>query len=266
MADPLYDRIGRTYATTRVPDPRLAAAIRAAIGDDARTLINVGAGAGAYEPTDLEEVVAVEPSPTMTAQRRLRGGGDGGGADVRVLQATAERLPLADDSVDVALAIFSDHHWPDRAAGLRELARVAARRVVLVNSEPDAADAFWLTREYLPGFLDLIPARYRDTPGLWRRELVELLGGAPVTVAPLLVPHDCSDGFYAAYWRRPEAYLDAVVRDNISVFHRIEHHDAIARLADDLRTGAWHARHERLLQQDALDVGVRIVVAELSSY
>lgn len=253
---PLYDRIGRTYAATRVPDPRLAAAIRAAIGDDARTLVNVGAGAGAYEPTDLDEVVAVEPSPTMTAQRAPRPG-------VRVIAATAEDLPLDDDSVDVALTVFSDHHWPDRSSGLREMARVAAKRVVLVNSEPDAFGAFWLTGEYLPGAHDLVPARYRETPGLWRRELAELLGADAIRFPPLPIPHDCSDGFYAAYWRRPEAYLDPIVRDNISIFHRVEHDAAIARLADDLATGAWQARHERLLQQDALDVGVRIVVAEI---
>lgn len=255
MAEPLYDRIGRTYTATRVPDPRLAAAVRSAIGDDAATLVNVGAGSGAYEPTDLAHVIAVEPSPTMTAQRVPRDG-------VRVVQATAERLPLDDDSADVALAVFSDHHWRDRAAGLRELARVARKRVVLVNAEPDAADAFWLTREYLPGFHDLIPARYRATPGLWRTELQALLGGR-VSVVPLAVPHDCADGFYAAYWRRPHAYLDATVRDNISIFRRIEHADAIAQLAHDLESGAWPARHEQLLQQETCDVGLRIVVAEL---
>jgi SAM-dependent methyltransferase len=253
---PLYDRIGRTYTATRVSDPRLDAAIRDAIGEDVRTLVNVGAGTGAYEPSDLD-VVAVEPSPTMTAQRPPR-------ENVRVVEAAAERLPLADDGVDVALTVFSDHHWPDRAAGLRELARVAARRVVLVNSEPDAADRFWLTREYLPAFHDLIPAPYREQPGLWRRELRELLGTDAITFTALPIPHDCADGFYPAYWRRPHAYLDPAVRDNISVFRRLAHDDAIARLADDLGTGAWHARHEQLLEQETLDAGLRIVVAELS--
>lgn len=252
---PLYDRIGRTYASTRVPDPRLAAAIRAAIGPGARTLVNVGAGSGAYEPHDLD-VLAVEPSPTMTAQREPR-------ANVRVVAASAEDLPLGDDSVDVALTVFSDHHWRDRAAGLRELARVAAQRVVLVNADPDAADAFWLTRDYLPAFHDLIPEPYREQPGLWRRELRQLLDTDAVQFLPLAVPHDCTDGFYAAYWRRPNAYLDAAIRDNISIFRLIEHDDAIARLADDLASGAWHARHERLLQQETLDAGLRIVVAEL---
>src|SRR4051794_26755110 len=194
----LYDRIGRTYAASRAADPRLAAIIRAAIGD-ARSVVNVGAGTGAYEPADLD-VIAIEPSPAMTAQRAPDD-------RARVLTATAEALPLPDDSADVALAILSDHHWADRAAGLRELARVARRRVVLVNAEPAAAAGFWLTRDYLPDFLTLIPARYREQPQRWRDELRATLGGT-VSFAPLPIPHDCADGFYHAFWRRPEAYLD----------------------------------------------------------
>jgi SAM-dependent methyltransferase len=250
----LYDRIGRTYPTTRAPDPRLARAIRVAIGDDARTLVNVGAGAGAYEPRDLD-VIAVEPSATMRAQRPP-------GDPARLIEATAERLPLPDDSVDVALTVFSDHHWTDRPAGLRELARVARRRVVLVNADPALADAFWLTREYLPAFHELIPKPYRDDPDLWPTELQALLGGR-VRFDPFPVPHDCADGFYAAYWRRPEAYLDPTVRDNISIFRLLPHADAIAALRRDLDRSAWHARHAELLTRDALDVGLRIVVAEL---
>jgi SAM-dependent methyltransferase len=252
----LYDRIGHTYATTRAPDPRLAAAIHAAIGDDVRTVVNVGAGTGGYEPRDLT-VIPVEPSPTMTAQRA-----SDDPARARTITASAEALPLPDDSVDVALTIFSDHHWTDRAAGLRELARVARRRVVLVNSEPSAARDFWLTDEYLPGFLELIPQRYRDDPGLWRAELQDLLGGR-IRVTPLPVPHDCTDGFYQAYWRRPEAYLDPAIRDNMSVFRLVPHDDAIARLREDLATGAWHDRHAALLTADARDLANRIVVAEL---
>jgi SAM-dependent methyltransferase len=263
----LYDRIGRTYAATRVPDPRLARAIRDAIGDGVRSLVNVGAGTGAYEPRDVPEVIAVEPSAAMRAQRRARDDDhdhDAGGARprVRTIDATAERLPLGDDAVDVALTVLSDHHWADRAAGLRELARVARHRVVLVNSEPDAADDFWLTRDYLRGFHDLIPARYRERPHAWRDELRALLGGN-IHVSPLLVPHDCADGFYPAFWRRPHAYLDPRVRDNISVFRRVPHAEALARLAADLDRGAWHDRNGALLTADAHDVGLRIVVADL---
>jgi SAM-dependent methyltransferase len=253
----LYDRIGRTYAASRAADPRLAAAIRAAIGD-ARSVVNVGAGSGAYEPRDLD-VIAIEPSPTMTAQRAP-------GDPARILQATAEHIPLPDDSADVALAVLSDHHWPDRVAGLRELARVARRRIVLVNSDPGAARDFWLTRDYLPEFLTLIPAPYRATTGHWRDELRDLLGGKSTTFHPLPIPHDCTDGFYQAFWRRPHAYLEAEIRDNISVFRRLPP-DRVAvatrRLAADLASGAWHARNPALRHRATHDAGLRIVVADL---
>ena len=140
----LYDRIGTSYATTRASDPRIAAAIHDALGD-AETVVNVGAGTGAYEPAD-RDVLAVEPSAVMSAQRSAADA-----ARVRVLRAPAEAIPLPDDSVDAAMAVISDHHWRDRRQGLRELRRVARGRVVLVNVAPSLADRFWLTREYLPG-------------------------------------------------------------------------------------------------------------------
>ena len=251
---PLYDTIGRTYATSRRADPRIAARIRAALGD-AKSLVNVGAGTGDYEPRDLD-VVAVEPSPVMIAQRPP--------GSARAVQGTAEALPLADDSVDVAMAINSDHHWPDRAAGLREMRRVARRRVVLLNSDPDAALDFWLTRDYLTGFLDLIPEPYR-VPGSWRAELRELLGD--VRLQDVGVPHDCVDGFYQAYWRRPRQYLSAEIRDNISVFRRLPRADvdaAVAHLRRDLDGGTWQARNVDLLDRDVLDVGLRLIVADVS--
>jgi SAM-dependent methyltransferase len=250
----LYDRIGATYTATRRPDPRMAAAIHAALGD-AKTLVNVGAGAGAYEPAD-REVVAIEPSATMIEQRPP-------GAALAV-QATAERLPLRDGGVDAAMAVFSDHHWRDRAEGLREMRRVARQRVVLVNSDPALAERFWFTREYLPEFLDLIPPRYRNT-GAWRRELAALLGPFEERVLP--IPHDCADGFYQAYWRRPEAYLDPAVRHNISVFQAVPA-DAVMRalqhLDADLASGVWHARHADVLERDEADLGIRIVVAHVA--
>ena len=153
---PVYDQIGLTYSATRREDPRIAAAIRDALGD-ARTVLNVGAGAGAYEPEGLD-VVALEPSPVMIAQRP-----EGSAA---VLRGSAERIPLPDDSVDAAMAVLSDHHWTDRAAGLRELRRVARRRVVVVNNDPAMADLFWLTRDYLRSFRRLIPPHYREA-GRW---------------------------------------------------------------------------------------------------
>jgi SAM-dependent methyltransferase len=250
----LYDRIGSSYSASRATDQRIGAAIRSALGD-AETVVNVGAGTGAYEPADLD-VVAIEPSAVMIAQRPE--------GSARVLCASAEAIPLADNSVDAAMAVISDHHWSDRRQGLREMRRVARGRVVVVNTDPSLADAFWLTREYLRSFAELIPDRYR-VPGYWERELDELLGKTAIEVLP--VPHDCQDGFYQAYWRRPEAYLRREVRTNISAFRLLpqrEVQEAVRRLATDLRTGAWLKRHQLLSATDALDVGLRIVISHPS--
>jgi SAM-dependent methyltransferase len=247
-----YDRIGRDYAAMRRTEPAIAAAIREALGD-ARTVVNVGAGAGSYEPAD-REVVAVEPSPVMRAQRPARA--------APVVDAEAEALPFPDGSFDAALAVFSDHHWRDRTQGLREMRRVARRRVVLFNVDPVVNLRFWLTAEYLPSFTDLVPEWFTQ-PGRWRAHLERTLG--PVHLVTVPIPHDCRDGFYAAYWRRPEAYLDPEVRFHISVFHRLDADDVergMERLSADLESGAWAARHADLLERETLDVGCRVVVAE----
>ncbi len=255
MAGGLYDRIGTSYSATRRADPRLAAAIWEAIGD-AATVVNVGAGAGAYEPID-RDVVAVEPSTVMIAQRPA-------GAE-KVVQATAERLPFADGAFDVAMAVLSDHHWRDRPQGLRELKRVARKRIVLFNADPAENGRFWMTTDYLPAFGELIDARYRAA-GAWERELAAILG--PPRLIPVPIPHDCADGFYGAFWRRPEAFLDPVVRAGISVFAQLDG-DYVARalnaLASDLRSGAWQERHRDLLGIEQLHLGYYVVVAELAT-
>lgn len=251
----LYDRIGPGYTTTRRPDPRIAKAICDALGD-AATVLNVGAGAGAYEPPD-RDVVALEPSPVMIAQRPA--------SATRVMQGHAEELPFADDSFDAAMAILSDHHWSDRARGFRELRRVARSRVVLFNANPGEADRFWLTTEYLPGFLDLIPRRYR-IPGTWESELRAAFGSIQLTGVP--IPHDCTDGFYGAFWRRPEAYLEPSVRAGVSVFAQLtsaEVDRAIEALGADLQTGTWHENHRSLLTASELDLGYYVIVAEPTS-
>jgi SAM-dependent methyltransferase len=248
-----YDVIGRGYTLVRRADPRLAKAIWEALGD-ARSVLNVGAGAGAYEPEN-REVTAVEPSAAMIAQRPATA--------APVVQAGAEELPFPDNGFDAVMAILSDHHWRDRKQGLRELRRVARQRVVLFNADPAAAERFWLTTDYLPSFLGLIPERYRQ-PGFWAEELADWLGD--VRLEPFAIPHDCLDGFYAAYWRRPTAYLRAEVRAGISIFARLKDADvdeALQALRYDLDTGAWHRRHRALLNYGELDLGYRVVLAEV---
>ena len=246
-----YDVLGRGYATRRRPDPRIAAAIREALGD-AGSVVNVGAGAGSYEPAD-RPVIAVEPSWEMIGQRQA--------SVAPVLRAAAEALPFRDGAFDAALAVLTLHHWLDRAAGLAELLRVARRRVVIVNWDPVGRDAFWLTREYIPALVELDTVLFPTAS-----ELEAALG--PLRVVPLPVPHDCVDGFLGAYWRRPEAYLDAGVRGAMSTFARLGAEAAqsvaegLARLGDDLATGRWEARFGHLRDREALDLGYRLVIAE----
>jgi SAM-dependent methyltransferase len=252
QAADLYDRIGRTYKTTRHPDPRIAAAIWSAL-DDARTVLNVGAGAGSYEPVD-RELVALEPSPVMIAQRPPDA--------ARVVQGRAEELPFEDGSFDAVMAVLSDHHWSDRRRGFRECQRVARNRVVLFNADPAEADLFWLTSEYMPEFLQLIPARYR-APGVWREELEGVLG--EVEFIPVPVPHDCTDGFYGAFWRRPDAYLRPEVREGVSVFAQLTSGTvdrAVERLARDLTSGRWLNKHRSLLTASELNLGYYVIVAD----
>jgi SAM-dependent methyltransferase len=241
----LYDRIGVGYAAVRREDPSIAAAIHAALGD-ARTIVNVGAGAGNYEPRD-RDVIAVEPSPVMLAQRPV-------GAAPAV-QASAEALPFGDGAFDAAMAILSDHHWPDRAAGLRELRRVAARRAVVFQCDLEAQlAAFWLVRDYLTSF---------RVTSMTIVELAAHVGAQ--RIEPLPIPHDCRDGFLAAYWRRPQAYLDQRVRDGISVFRLLPPADvdrAIEQLRADLESGEWARRNGDILERDSMDLGYRLVIAE----
>lgn len=237
----IYDNIGGGYARLRQPDPRIAAAIEQALGD-ARSVINVGAGAGSYEPRD-RAVFAVEPSHVMIDQRPP-------GA-ARCVRASAEALPAETGAFDAAMAVLTIHHWRDWRAGLREMRRVARSRLVLLTFDAEAP-SFWLTRDYLPEIAEL---DRRIMPSL--AALAEELGACEAT--PLLVPHDCRDGFLGAYWRRPQAYLDPQVRHAISVFAKIEAEMGLKQLAYDLDAGAWRKRNADLLGRDVLDVGYRLV-------
>jgi SAM-dependent methyltransferase len=242
----LYDTIGRGYETHRRPDPRLAAAIAAALGP-AASVVNVGAGAGSYEPDD-RAVVAIEPSAAMLRQRR-RG-------VAPAVQGSATDLPFRDGAFSAALAVLTVHHWPDRARGLAELARVARERVVILTWDPEARYPFWLVDEYFPE-IPAIDRRIFPTLDEFRRAL------GPVETRPLPIPHDCVDGFLGAYWRRPEAYLDAGVRGAISTFTKLGAVEpGLVRLRADLADGTWERRHGHLRRRDAVDLGYRLVVAE----
>lgn len=241
-----YDRIGHGYAARRRPDPRVARCIHDALGD-ARTVVNVGAGTGNYEPAG-RDVVAVEPSRTMIAQRAA------GAAPV--VRAIAEALPFDTGTFDAALAILTVHHWHDRARGLAELRR-AARRQVVFTFEPEWSDAAWIT-DYWPE-IRAVDTEI-DPPDV--AFLSRHLDVRDVVVVP--IPSDCTDGFGAAYWARPEAYLTGEVQAGMSCFTQLSataRAAGIDRLRADLASGAWDARHGHLRAQRERDVGYRVVVA-----
>ena len=243
----LYDTIGATYTATRRTEPRIAAQVSAALGD-ARAVLNVGAGTGSYEPTD-RAVTAVEPSALMRAQRPA--------AAAPCVAAAAERLPFADGSFDAAMAFATIHHWQDPIAGLREMRRVARRVVVFTHDTTDAGwlDRFWLTRDYLPELGELVAGR---------PSLTELADAINARVEPVPVPWDCVDGFFEAYWRRPEAYLEESVRRGVSVWARVgpeAEQRAVRDLRDDLASGRWAQRNADLVDLDAAELGLRLLIA-----
>jgi len=242
-----YDRIGIGYSEIRRTDPVLAGRIWAALAD-ARTVLNVGAGSGSYEPPD-RWVLAVEPSDVMIAQRPPDA--------APVIQAPAEQLPLADQTVDAAMAILTLHHWQSVDAGLRELVRVVRDRVVLVTMDVGVLGALWIVRDYLPELLGQHAARF---PTIDR--LRDLLPNARVEVLP--VPRECEDGFMAAFWARPRANLDPTARAATSPWHDlpaavVDH--ALTQLQVNLDSGEWQRRHGHLLARTELDVGLRLITA-----
>ncbi|CAL9624360.1 hypothetical protein SUDANB23_05928 [Streptomyces sp. enrichment culture] len=243
----LYDAIGGAYPATRRTDPRIAARIWDALGD-ARTVVNVGAGTGSYEPAD-REVTAVEPSAVMRGQRPAYA--------AACVSADAEQLPFADGSFDAAMAVSTVHHWRDPLAGLREMRRVARRVVVLTfdTDEPGWQDRFWLTRDYLPEFADVL----HGFPSL-----AGMAGAIGARTEPVPVPWDCADGLFEAYWRRPEAYLREPVRRAMSVWTRVgpdAERRAVRHLGDDLASGRWAERNGGLAGLDSADLGLRLLIA-----
>ncbi len=243
MGSGLYDRIGRGYGQVRRADPRIAVALNAALGT-ARSVVNVGAGTGSYEPAD-RRVLAVEPAAGMRAQRPA--------GSAPCVAGAAESLPLPDASVDVAMAVYTDFHWGDRGRGIAEMLRVSRRAVVLLTVDRHAADRYWLTRDYLPEANDLFAPLSTVT---------DLLPTSP-QITPVPIPHDCQDGFVHAFWKRPHELLDPELTTTMAVFARLGPGSAQAgleRLHADLDSGAWERRNAGLAALESLDLGHRLIV------
>jgi ubiquinone/menaquinone biosynthesis C-methylase UbiE len=249
MSGAAYDEIGANYSDFRRADPRIEAKVREALGG-ARSVVNVGAGTGSYEPRD-REVIAVEPSSLMIAKRPE------GAAPA--LQGVAEALPLSDQSVDAAMAIFTIHHWSDLAAGLAEMRRVARERIVLLTIDAKKNAEIWTLAEYFPEAMALEEEVMPSMPSI-----EAILPRA--TIEAVTMPSRCQDEFTSALWHRPELFLEPATLRASSLWHRlapevIEHGQE--RLRADLESGRWDEAHGHLRTLPELDIGLRLVSAEL---
>ncbi|NJP66272.1 class I SAM-dependent methyltransferase [Streptomyces spiramenti] len=242
-----YGRIGAGYAHHRRPDARIASAITDALGA-VRTVVNVGAGAGSYEPVG-PEVTAVEPSRSMRAQRPPHLS--------RAVDGVAERLPFDDDSFDAAMSTFSVHQWRDPAAGLAEMRRVARGPVVVLTCDPELVRDFWLAA-YAPLVLETEARRYPLLPAI-----AEALGG-DVAVDRVPVPLDCTDGFNEAYYGRPELLLDPGARQACSAWSFVEpdlREQYVDHLRRELESGRWDELHGPLRQEPTFDGSLVLIRA-----
>jgi len=238
----LYDTIGLNYVDLRKPDRRIAEKIDLALGD-AIEVLNVGAGAGSYEPEN-RKITAIEPSIEMIKQRS--------NSDAIIVQGSAEDLPFDDDAFDASMAVLTLHHWSDKGAGIREMQRVTNGPIVFLTFDP-CAKWFWLA-DYFPALeeLDKLQMPQIEKFGEWFKE-------PKVEVIP--IPSDCTDGFLAAYWKRPEAYLDKRVRAAMSSFSAIgDVSVGIAKLTADIKSGEWQRCYGHLLELNELDCGYRLIV------
>lgn len=237
----LYDTIGLNYTNLRKPDLKIAQRIKTALGD-AKTVLNVGAGAGSYEPAD-RQITAIEPSSEMIGQRSA--------SNATIIQGSAEDIPFEDKTFDASMAVLTIHHWSDQETGVMEMRRVTRDKIVFVTYDPSFR-GFWLA-DYFPV---LVTLDEEQMPQIANYE--KWLGS--IKVSPVPIPHNCSDGFLAGYWRRPAAYLDERVRAAMSSFWALgDVSEGLEKLEADLKSGAWEQTYADLLNLEQLDCGYRLV-------
>ncbi len=237
-----YDQLADEYRIYRKPDPRIAERIHLHLRD-ARSILNVGAGTGAYEPEGAD-IVSIEPSSGMIMKRERSGSA--------LVRGIAEELPFKDATFDCSMGILTLHHWRDIHSGLREMLRVTRQRIVLFTWIGYCGN-FWL-ENYIP---EITGVDEKLFPTL--EELEKILGN--MSVETLEIPSDCTDGFMCAYWKRPEFYLDPGARKAISTFSRIPGvHGRLEKLRRDIENGEWQKKYSHLLERESLDLGYRLVV------
>lgn len=243
-----YDGFGQKYSSHRQTDPRIAAYVDNELSS-AKTILNIGAGAGSYEPTD-KYVVAVEPSITMRQQRLDKG-------KVPAINAKADNLPFDENSFDASMAMITVHHWPDIEKGLKELRRITKNQVVIMTFDPEQLDNFW-NADYFPEVIAVEKARYPTI------DFIKSCLGGQCKVIPIPIPLDCKDGFQEAFYGRPEAFLEKQVRLSQSAWGFIpedKQEEIVERLRADLENGTWDAKYGHFRTQEFFTCALRLIVA-----
>lgn len=243
-----YDKLGQKYSSYRQTDPRIAAYVFKAFAD-AKTILNVGAGAGSYEPSD-RYVVAIEPSAVMRAQRIKNG-------KVPAINAKADNLPFDDNSFDASMAMITIHQWSDMNKGLRELRRVTKHQVVIMTFDPDELDNFW-NANYFPELIEIEGVRY-PTIDFIKKSL-----GGTSEVIPIPIPLDCLDGFQEAFYGRPEAFLEKEVRLSQSAWSFLPkgiEEKLVETLENDLKSGEWDKKYGHFRSEPTFICGLRLIIS-----
>jgi SAM-dependent methyltransferase len=246
--DAIYDEIGINYSVTRCTDPDIAVQLYSEL-QGATRIVNIGAGTGSYEPENVE-LVAVEPSSEMISQRKID--------SYRVEKAFAENLPFEDSSFSHAMTVLSMHHWKNRTLAFSEINRVATEKFVAITWDP-GSEPFWLTRDYFPEIYEMDKLAF---PQL--EEINDHFDEVKIT--PLNIPGDCKDGLFAAFWKRPEAYLSSKVRQSTSPFSKVNNlSEGLHKLEQDLASGLWAKKNSTILDSSSLDAGYRIISAKVKN-
>jgi len=241
-----YDGSKVDYVSYRQTDPVIEAQIHRALGD-AQTILNVGGGAGSYEPVD-RYVVAIEPSVEMRRKRSTTR---------PAVIGSAEQLPFDDKSFDASMAIFTIHHWKDLRRGLEEMRRVTRGPVVIVSCDPLRLYDFWMV-EYGKEVLDIEARRY---PAI---DTVKGCFGEDTMVTSVSIPRDCRDGFQEAYYARPERLLDDHVRAAQSAWGFLSkdvEQDIVHRLRTALRDGSWDRQFGHFRTAPTFEGSLRLIIS-----
>jgi SAM-dependent methyltransferase len=243
-----YNKSGQKYSGHRQTDPRIAEYVFKGLAD-AKTILNVGAGPGSYEPAN-KYVVAVEPSIIMRAQRIQNG-------KIPAINAKADNLPFDDNSFDASMAMITVHHWPDMNKGLKELRRVAKKQVLIMTFDPGELDNFWNVN-YFPELIEVEKARYPTI------EFIKNSLGGNCEVIPIPIPLDCVDGFQEAFYGRPEAFLEKEVRLAQSAWGFLPEaveEKSVQSLEDDLKSGEWDKKYGHFRTQSAFTCALRLIIS-----